>query len=214
MSLLQSLASDCIHSSFRCCGFNLLCLGRRAIGTRFKSILAILLHPICHHSCFHTERIMMMVSQHLHWMLWYWVVVAVAISHRRLEWHELLLGKWDMNGVVLRVFRNFTCVLEESSNISYYGHWQLFQNPYCPTDRYYDTVQFTFDNDNRIIRCRLTGHYSTTRRHSRVFAIGRLSHGVFRRRNKHVRFEAFRTIDSEDVLYDWDEAEDRRLFGY
>jgi hypothetical protein len=201
----------------------------------------------------------------------------------------------------LHLFQNFTCVLEPKEELNVndpgpfqhdrplpprclYGSWKIHPNPYCPTDRFYDTVEFAFSSSNDtsasslsratttgvltardwvwVGRCRLTGHYSPGRlffRARRPFAQGRLSHGVLQQLCRHekvgpsppqpiqqrqeastlsdgagggetttapavverrnaillrARFVGRRSITSEDTLYDLDEAEDRRLFGY
>jgi hypothetical protein len=68
----------------------------------------------------------------------------------------------------LHLFQNFTCVLEpkeEEVNANndpgpfrhdrplqpprgLFGSWKVHPNPYCPTDRYYDTVEFAFSSSS------------------------------------------------------------------
>jgi hypothetical protein len=209
----------------------------------------------------------------------------------------------------LHVFRNSTCVLQPkkvlvgsnnnsnsiintgpftNNNTILRGHWTVHKNPYCATDRFYDTVEFTLfagtndgpssaaasslsavrdannaSTDDRELsprtillvgRCRLMGHFSpgrfvffragARRRGGRrgddvtmPFGKGRLTHGVFHavvaRQPPSVdaddagavtsaqqpivamaSFVGQRSIASEDSLYELDEAEDRRVFGY
>lgn len=174
-----------------------------------------------------------------------------AGSQRMLESHELLLGTWEttirtvaksstpfivdsleakkqsnnrrLSGV-LKVFRNHTCVLLLSGSLQRLeGRWHLTKNPYCPTDRFHDTVRFEFLGNGLVGTCRLTGHYSAAGwRRGSLFARGRLSHGVWKYNTNPEPslfvtlgcFDATRDIDSEDTIYDLDEEEYRQFFGY